>query len=72
MGCEGEFVDASSSLSKAELYLTIASLDHRFDFDLYKTTVADVNLVRDNFAGAPQDGSLRVRVIVGAINYSNH
>lgn len=52
------------SLAYAELYLTIAHVFRRYEFELYDTTVDDVRLVRDRFFGAPKDGSKGVRVLV--------
>jgi cytochrome P450 len=52
------------NLAYAELYLTIATLVSRFDFELYETGIRDVKIKHDFFVAAPELGSKGVRVTV--------
>ncbi|KAE8356302.1 cytochrome P450 [Aspergillus coremiiformis] len=52
------------NLAYAELFLTLATVLRRFEFENFETTVADVAVARDLFAGAPAPGSKGVRAIV--------
>ncbi|KAJ5771747.1 hypothetical protein N7520_002276 [Penicillium odoratum] len=52
------------NMAYAEIYLTLAQLITKLDFELYETSVDDVRLIRDLFFGRPSDQSLGVRVIV--------
>lgn len=52
------------SLAYAELYLTVAILVRRFDFELYMTERKDVDIARDCFVGQSEIGSKGVRVSV--------
>jgi hypothetical protein len=54
----------SSSLARAELHLTLATVFHRFDMKLYETTRKDVDPKHDYFVATPEMGSKGVRVIV--------
>lgn len=53
------------SLAGAELYLTLAYMFRRFDFELFDTTAADVVITRDAFAGgfALESKGIRVKVV---------
>lgn len=51
-------------LAYAELYVGLASLFRRFDFDLYETDRSDVELARDRFVPRPVSSSQGVRVVV--------
>lgn len=50
------------NLAYAEMYLTMATLWTRFDFDLYETTLADVRWEHDFFTAFPDDRSKGIRV----------
>ncbi|EXJ84137.1 hypothetical protein A1O3_04804 [Capronia epimyces CBS 606.96] len=50
------------NLAYAEMFLTLATLWTRFDFDLYETTLADVHWDHDFFTAFPRDESKGVRV----------
>lgn len=50
-------------LAYAELYIGIASLFRRFDFDLYETDRGDVDALRDRFVPRPRLGSKGVRAL---------
>ena len=52
------------SLAYAELYLTLSALLRRFDFELFETTIADVEPVCDAFMPMPRIDSKGVRVFV--------
>jgi len=52
------------SLAYAELYLAVAPIVLRFDFELFETTVDDVTWVFDGFSPFPSHGSKGIRVIV--------
>jgi len=51
-------------LAGAELYLTLASMFRRFDFELFETTKADIEITWDAFAGGFRPESKGVRVMV--------
>lgn len=53
------------SLANAELCLTLASMIRRFKFELFETTIEDVKITWDNFAGGqrPESKGIRVKVI---------
>jgi cytochrome P450 len=52
------------NLAKAEIFLTLATIFHRFDMDLYETDESDVEIVHDFFNPSPRADSKGVRVIV--------
>jgi cytochrome P450 len=52
------------NLAKAEIYLTLAAVFHRFDMELYDTDRSDVDIVHDYFNPSPKDDTKGVRVIV--------
>lgn len=53
-----------SSLARAEILLVISSLLHRFDFELYETTVEDVRVKHDIFIPFVRMDSEGVRVLI--------
>ena len=52
------------NLAKAEIYLTLAAVFHRFDLELYETDRSDVDIVHDYFNPSPKDDTKGVRVLV--------
>jgi len=52
------------NLAKAEIFLTLAAVFHRFDMELYETDNSDVEVVHDYFNPAPKDDSKGVWVLV--------
>lgn len=52
------------NLARAEIYLAVAALFRRFEFELFETERDDVDLVHDYFNPAPRKGSQGLRVIV--------
>jgi cytochrome P450 len=52
------------NLAKAEIFLTLATIFHQFDMDLYETDESDVEIVHDFFNPSPRADSKGVRVIV--------
>ena len=52
------------NLAKAEIFLTLAAVFHRFDMELYETDRSDVEVVHDYFNPAPKDDSKGVHVLV--------
>jgi hypothetical protein len=46
------------------LYLTLAGVFRRFDFELFETTIDDVKVQRDAFVPAAKLGSKGIRVRV--------
>jgi hypothetical protein len=59
-----EDIDIECSLAYAELFLTLAGIVRRFDFELFETTFDDVKIDRDAFVAAARVGSKGVRVVV--------
>jgi len=54
----------NSSLAYAEMYLALATVFSRFDFELHETDVTDVQLAHDFYLPAPKLGSKGVRARV--------
>ena len=52
------------NLANAEIWLTLAYIFRRFDFTLYKSTRADVDIEHDYFTAFPRLDSKGVRVLV--------
>lgn len=52
------------NLALAEFYLAIAALFSRLDFELYETTIEDVEMKRDLFIPSVKKGSKGIRVLV--------
>lgn len=52
------------NLGQAELFLTLATVLRRFDFDLYETAASDVTMERDWYVMQPKKDSLGVRAMV--------
>lgn len=52
------------NLAKAEIYLTLAAVFHRFDMELYETDRSDVDIVHDYFNPSPRHDSKGVRVLI--------
>jgi cytochrome P450 len=52
------------NLAYAEIYLTLAAVFRRFEFELFDTTREDVDVVHDFFSPQPKKGSKGARVIV--------
>jgi cytochrome P450 len=52
------------NLAKAEIFLTMAAVFHRFDMELFETDRSDVDVVHDYFNPSPKDDSKGVRVII--------
>lgn len=57
-----------NNLAQAEIYLTLAYVFRRFDFDLYDTTRRDVDIAHDNFVPQAAKDSKGVRVTVRPTN----
>jgi cytochrome P450 len=57
-GCLGQH------LAQAEIYLTLAALIRKFEFDLYETVREDIDVAHDFFNPLPRKGSVGLRVIV--------
>jgi len=53
-----------NSLAYAEMYLAMATVFRRFEFELYETDESDVVLAHDYFIPAPKEDSKGVRVRV--------
>lgn len=51
-------------LAKAEFYLTLATVFHRFDMELFETTRTGIDPKRDYFVPGLEGGSKGVRVLV--------
>ncbi|KAF2119463.1 putative P450 monooxygenase [Lophiotrema nucula] len=51
-------------LAQAELYMTIAALIQRFEFEVWETTQGDMDIVVDYFVPMPKRGSKGLRVLV--------
>lgn len=51
-------------LAKAELYLTVGTVFHRFDTELFETTSADVDPKRDYFIPTLEVEGKGMRVLV--------
>ena len=51
-------------LAQAELYMTIAALIRRFEFEVWQTTQDDMDIVVDYFVPMPKRGSKGLRVLV--------
>jgi hypothetical protein len=51
-------------LAQAELYLTVAHVFRKFDFELFETDRSDVDIARDHFTFAPKAGSKGIRAMV--------
>lgn len=51
-------------LAQAELYITIATLFRRFDFQIWRTTQEDMDIVHDYFVPRPKKDSKGLRVLV--------
>jgi len=51
-----------NSLANAELYLALATVFHRFSFELYDTDISDIELAHDFFLTSPKLDSKGVRV----------
>ncbi|RDW72940.1 hypothetical protein BP6252_06847 [Coleophoma cylindrospora] len=58
---------ASSNLAYAELYLALATVFRRFQFELYDTDVSDIELAHDFFLPTPKLDSKGVRVKVKSV-----
>jgi hypothetical protein len=56
--------DAGNSLALAEIYLLVATLVMKFDFELYQTDKSDVEFDRDFTLPHVRPGSQLVRVLV--------
>ncbi|KAL1970158.1 hypothetical protein VTN77DRAFT_6563 [Rasamsonia byssochlamydoides] len=52
------------NLAYAELYLTLATVLRRFEFENFETTVDDVRVARDFFVGVPKLDSKGIRAVV--------
>jgi cytochrome P450 len=53
------------NLAQAELYIILATLFNKFDFDLFETTKErDIDIARDCFIGEPSTGSQGVQIKV--------
>jgi cytochrome P450 len=52
------------NLAKAEIYLTMATIFHRFDMELFETDWSDVEIVHDHFNPVPKKDSRGVRVLI--------
>lgn len=52
------------NLATAELYLTLAAVFSRFDFELFETTREDLVMARDYMIPLPKKGSKGLRVLV--------
>lgn len=52
------------SLAYAELYLTLGTVLTRYNFELFETSMQDVDPMEDGFVAMPRTGSKGVRVTV--------
>ena len=52
------------NLANAELYIALASVFRRLDFELWDTDEGDVEMKSDFFVPMPREGSRGVRVVV--------
>jgi cytochrome P450 len=52
------------NLAKAEIFLTLATVFHRFNMELYETDWSDIEIVHDYFNPTPREDSKGVRVLV--------
>jgi cytochrome P450 len=52
------------NLAKAEIFLIMAAVFHRFDMELFETDRSDVEIVHDYFNPSPKNDSKGVRVII--------
>lgn len=52
------------SLAYAELFLVIATMIRRFDFELYQTSKKDIDFVRDFGTPYPDEGNFGIKAIV--------
>ena len=57
------------SLAHAELYLGLAALFRRFEFELFETDISDVQLAHDFFLPSPKLDSKGVRVKVRKVDW---
>lgn len=55
------------SLAHSEIFLTIATLFRRFEFQLYETDISDLELKHDLFMPSPKLDSKGVRVKVTSV-----
>jgi cytochrome P450 len=51
-------------LAQAEIYMALAAVFRRFDFDIFGTTQADIDIVADFLTPFPREGSKGLRVLV--------
>ncbi|KAJ5921253.1 hypothetical protein N7466_009579 [Penicillium verhagenii] len=61
---KGTRICLGMNLAYAELYLTLANLFRRYEFELYDTTEKDIAFARDFAAPYPDEGNLQLRVMV--------
>ncbi|RAL03516.1 cytochrome P450 [Aspergillus ibericus CBS 121593] len=54
-------------LAYAELFVVLATLIRRFDMELYETTKANIDFVRDFATPYPEKGNLSVRTVVTGV-----
>ena len=69
-----EEVDYDHSLANAEIFLTLAHLFRRFDFEIYDTTAArDVETSNDSFVGMADLSSpgIRMKVVKDRLSSSD-
>jgi hypothetical protein len=62
--CVGSNANVNYRLAYAEIFLTLAGIFRRFEFELFETTFDDVKMERDAFVAAARVGSKGVRVVV--------
>lgn len=62
--CRGTRACVGQNLAYAEMYLTLATLFRRFDFDLFETTRVDVDAAHEYHIPQVERGSKGVRVLV--------
>ena len=52
------------NLARAELYFLMAELFRKVDMEIYKTTAAEIKIVRDQWVMCAYEGSKGVRVLI--------
>ena len=62
-----KLADRDKSLAHAEIFLMIATLFRRFEFELYETDISDLKLKHDLFLPSPRLDSKGVRVKVVSV-----
>ncbi|KAL5364358.1 cytochrome P450 [Aspergillus floccosus] len=64
---KGSRICLGMNLAYAELYLVIATMIRRFDFELYQTSKKDIDFVRDFGTPYPEEGNFGIRATITKI-----